>query len=62
MFDKSLFQSTFVDDEKKLLYQNNAIEHEQSMFVTRNVDMNLKSSLFEKLVVIKNLLIFWFKK
>ena len=57
MFNKSISQSISVDDKKKILYQDNAIEHEQLMSAARNVDINSQSSLFKKFVVIKNLLI-----
>ena len=57
MSDKSLSQSTSVDNEK-ILCQNNTIEHEQLMSAARNVNINSKLLFFEKFVVIKNSLIF----
>ena len=56
--DKLLSQSISIDDEKKILRQNNIIEHEQLMSTARNVDINSKSLFFEKFVVIKDSLIF----
>ena len=58
MSDKLLPQSISIDDEKKILRQDNVIEHEQLISAARNVDINSKSSLFEKFVVIKSSLIF----
>ena len=58
MFDKSLSQSISVDNEKKILRQNNVIEHKQLISAVKNFEINSKSSLFEKFVVIKNSLIF----
>ena len=62
IFDKLLSRSISVDNEKKILCQDNAIKHEQLIFTARNVDVNSKSSLFEKFIVIKHSLIFEFQK
>ena len=62
LFDKSLFQLISVDNEKKILRENNAIEYEQLISIARNVDINSKSSLFGKFVVIKDSRISWFLK
>ena len=60
MLDKLLSQSISIDDEKKILCQNNAIKHKQLMSAARNVDINSKLLFYEKFVVIKNSLTFWF--
>ena len=58
MLDESLSQSVSADNDKKLMRQDNAIEYKQLISAARNVDINSKSSFFEKFFVIKNSLIF----
>ena len=58
IFDRLLSQSISVNDKKKIVHQNNIIEHEQLMSTAKTVDINSKLLLFEGFIVIKNSLIF----